>query len=67
MTIKINYLKKSDYKKSSNIVLFVNENFDVKKIKRFFSNSEFVYVNDLLRNCNLKKNLFVFEINSKKK
>jgi leucyl aminopeptidase len=66
MTVQINY-KTSNYKKiSSNIVLFVDEKFNINGLKKYISNSEFSYISDLLKNCDLKKDLLVFEINSKK-
>ena len=67
MTIKINYLNKATFKASANLALFTNENFEIKSLKKYLSNSEFSYINDLLKTSDLKKNLFVFEVNSKKK
>jgi len=66
MTLKINYLKKNA-NKSSNLVLFTNDKFNLRKIEKNFSKSELSYVNDLLKTSDLKKNIFIFEINSKKK
>ena len=66
MTIQINY-KTSNLKKiSSNIILFVDEKFNISGLKKYVSNSEFSYISDLLKNSDLKKDLLVFEINSKK-
>ena len=42
MSLKINYLKKINKKITSNVVLFVNENFKISSIKRFLTNIEFV-------------------------
>ena len=67
MTIKITYSSKVNNKKSANIVLFVDEKFNVKNLKSSISNSEFSYISDLLKNSDLKKKILVFEINSKKK
>ncbi len=67
MSIKINYLNKSASKSSANLVLFSNEIFNINGIKKYLSNSEFSYINDLLKTSDLKKNLFIFELNSKKK
>ncbi len=67
MTIKINYSKKKNNDASSNIVLFSNEKFNISGCKKFLSSSEFSYLNDLLKTSDLKKNLLVFEISSKKK
>ena len=66
MSLKIKYLK-TKYKPASNIVLFSDEKFNINKLKRHFSNNEFSYVNDLLKSSDLKKNLLVFELTSKKK
>ena len=67
MTLKINYLKKNANKSYSNLVLFTNDKFNLRKIEKNFSKSELSYVNDLLKTSDLKKNIFIFEINSKKK
>ena len=67
MSIKINYLKIIKGKILSNIVLFSNEKFNLSTLKSHLSNSEFSYISDLLKTIDLKKNLFVFELNSKKK
>ena len=67
MPIKINYLKKLSSKSSSNLVFFVDEKFNINKIKKDILNNEFSYIFDLLKKSDLKKNIFVFEVNSKKK
>jgi leucyl aminopeptidase len=67
MSIKINYSKKTAGKSTSNLVLFSDEKFNISNLKRYISNSEFSYVNDLLKSSDLKKSMFVFEVNSKKK
>ena len=67
MSIKINYKNVSLKKPSNNVVLFTNEKFDIKPLKKHISSSEFLYINDLLKTCDLNKNLLVFELSSKKK
>jgi leucyl aminopeptidase len=66
MSIKINYKKNISTKSTINLVLFVNENFNIKDIKKYISNSEFSYIADLLKNSDLKKDSLFFEVNSKK-
>ena len=66
MTIQINYKTSNSKKVSSNLVLFVDEKFNISRLKKHISNSEFSYISDLLKNSDLKKSLLVFEINSKK-
>ena len=67
MTIKINYLKKAASKLSANLVFFTNEKFGINHLKKHISNNEFNYINDLLKSSDLKKNIFIYELNSKKK
>ena len=67
MAIKINYYKKTISNSSANLVLFCNEKFNIISLKKYLSNSEFSYINDLLKISDLKKHLLVFELNSKKK
>ena len=64
MSIKLNYLKKTG-SKSSNLVLFCDEKYSTSGLKKYLSNAEFSYINDLLKTSDLKKNMFVFELNSK--
>ena len=67
MPININYQTGEFNKILANVVLFTDEKFNIKPLKKYLSSSEFLYVNDLLKTSDLKKNLFVFELNSKKK
>ena len=67
MSIKINYLNKASSKSSSNFVLFASENFNINSLKKNLSDPEFSYINDLLKTSDLKKNMLIFEVNSKKK
>ena len=67
MSIKINYKNNSLTKPKNNLVLFVDEKFNINPIKTQISKLEFAYINDLLKTSDLNKNLFVFELNSKKK
>ena len=66
MSININYTKKNISKTSANIVLFSNEKFNIVSLKKYLSNSEFSYISDLLKKSDLKKDLLLFEISSKK-
>ena len=66
MSITINYKKGGSKNFSTNLVLFTDDKFNINKLKKYFSNSEFSYISDLLKTSDLKKNLFIFEVNSKK-
>ena len=67
MSLKVNYITKATNKISSNVVLFSNDDFKIDAIKSNLSSLEFSYIKDLLRTSDLKKNLLVFELTSKKK
>ena len=67
MSVKINYSNKTATQLSANTVLFVDEKFNTKKIAKYISNSDISYINDLLKTSDLKKNILIFELSSKKK
>ena len=67
MSVKISYSKKIFNKSSSNLILFSNEKFNISGLKKTLSSSEFSYIKDLLKTSDLKKNILVFEVHSKKK
>jgi len=66
MTVQINYKSTSSKKNTNNLVLFVDEKFNISGLKKYISNSEFSYISDLLKTADLKKDLIFFEISSKK-
>ena len=67
MTVQINYKKTSSKNTARNVVLFTGQNFDIKGIKKYVSNVEYSHISDLLKTSDLKKDLLIFEISSKKK
>ena len=67
MSVQISYKKISLKTPSNNLVLFVDEKFNISSIKSYISKFEFSYINDLIKMRELEKNLLVFELNSKKK
>ena len=67
MSIKINYSNKPISKSSANLVFFTDEKFNIGNLKKYISSNEFSYTDDLLKESDLKKNMFIFEVNSKKK
>ena len=66
MTVQINYKSSRSKKDLSNLVLFVDEKFNIAGLKKKTSKSEFLYISDLLKTSDLKKDLLFFKINSKK-
>ena len=67
MTVQINYKSNIARKAATNLILFVDEKFNISGLKKYISNFEYSYISDLLNNSDLSKELLVFEINSKKK
>ena len=55
------------WKKSSNLVLFVDEKFNILTLKKHILASEYSFISDLLKVKSLKKSIINFDINSKKK
>ena len=67
MTVKINYSNKVSNKSSANLVLFSDEKFNISSLKKYLSNSEFSYINDLLKTSDLKKIYFFLKSILKKR
>ena len=67
MTVQINYKNSGTKKISANFILFVDEKFNISSLKKYISNHEFSYISGLLKTTDIKKNLLVFDISSKKK
>ena len=57
MTIQINYKSTSFKKNLNNLVLFVDENFNINALKKYISNNEISYISDLLKNSRVNQNL----------
>ena len=55
MTVQINYKSSNSKKVSSNLVLFVDEKFNISGLKKHISSSEFSYILDLSKNNDIKK------------
>jgi len=67
MTIKITYSKKASSRQQFNLVLFVDEKLNINNLKKHLSANEFKYVSEISKSSDTKKNIFIYEINSKNK
>ncbi len=67
MNIRINFKNRVFNKSLGNLVLFVDEKFNISTLKKYISNSEYAYIFDLIKTKNQKKKIISFEINSRKK
>ena len=66
MSIQIIYKNSGPKKPSYNLVLFVDENFNISGLKKYISNEEFSYISDLLKTSDLKKTYFFLQLIQKK-
>ena len=67
MNILVNLKKKALNKLNANLILFVDEKFNINGLKKYISNSEYSYILDLLNNKDTKRKIITFDISSKKK
>ena len=67
MSVQINYNKIASKSTPHNVVFFVDERFNILNLKKYITNSEYYYTQDLLKTKDLKKKLIIAEISSKKK
>ena len=57
MNITVNFIKQAFSKSKANLILFVDEKFNIKAIKKLISHSEYSYILDLIsKRDNKKKN-----------
>ena len=67
MAVQINYKGISSNKRSPNLILFVDEKYNISGIKKYISSSEYSFISELLKSNDIKKEIVKFDISSKKK
>ncbi len=67
MTISINYKNSAVKKNSTNLILFIDENFTISTLKKHLLSSDFSFIADLIKTKELKNKILSFDISSKKK
>ena len=55
MSVRINYKNSLNKKNGHNLVLFVDEKFNISKLKKHISSSEYSFIEDLSKSIDLKK------------
>ena len=55
MNIKINFKRQIFTKTDANLILFVDEKFNINGLKKHISDSEYSYISDLLKTKDIKK------------
>ena len=67
MSVQINYKSNNIKKGAFNVVLFVDEKFNIYNLKKHILNSEYSFISDLIKTKSLNKKIAIFDISSKKK
>ena len=67
MSVQIIYKNKKLKKKNDNLVLFIDEKFNISGLKKHISSSEYNFILDLIKKRDEKKKILAFDISSKKK
>jgi len=66
MTVQVNYKRNSLKKSSSNLVLFVDEKFNISSLKKLILTSEYSFISDLLKISDMKEKIITLKISSRK-
>ena len=66
MSIQINHLISAPKNILSNHILFVDEKFSLESLSNSISKNDLLYIKELLKIRDLKKDILFFNINSKK-
>ena len=67
MSVKIYYKNGFIKKNLSNIILFLDENFNISALKKHISNTDYSFIADLLKNKDKKDKILSFDLSSKRK
>ena len=67
MAVQISYKNKISKKNTYNLVLFVDETFNISSLKKHISTKEYALISDLVKTKDIKKKIVAFDISSKKK
>ena len=67
MSITINFKNKKLSKNSANLILFVDEKFNINHLRKHISGSEYSFISDLVKTKDKKKKIINFDLSSKKK
>ena len=67
MSVQITYKNNLSNKNPHNLVLFVDEKFNISNLKKHISTKDYNVISDLIKNRDTKKKIVAFDISSKKK
>ena len=61
MSVQINYKSNNIKKGAFNVVLFVDEKFNISHLKKHILNSEHSFISDLIKTKSLDKKIAIFD------
>ena len=61
MTVQIKFNKNQKKKNQTNLVLFVDEKFNILPLKKHILGSEYSFISDLIKTRDLKKKIISFD------
>ena len=67
MSLEIHYKKSVFNKNSLNSILFVEEKFNIKTLKKHMLSTEYSFINDILKTKDLEKEIISIDLSSKRK
>ena len=67
MSVIINYKNISVKNISPNLILFLDEKFNILPLKKHISSSEHTFIKDLIKTMDTKKQILSFDVSSKRK
>tara|TARA_Y100000768_G_scaffold187935_1_gene140793 strand:+ start:5853 stop:7307 length:1455 start_codon:yes stop_codon:yes gene_type:complete len=67
MSVLINYKKNSYKNNNSNLILFIDEKFNIDSLKKHISVSDYSFISDILKTKDTKKKILSFDISSKRR
>ena len=67
MNIKITFKNQGFNKSNENLMLFVDEKFNISSLKKHIPSSEYSFILDLLKIKDTKQKIITFDLSSKRK
>ncbi len=67
MSLQINYKNSYPKNKTDNLVIFVDESFNILHLKKHILKNEYIFINDLIKVSDKKRKIISYDISSKKK
>ena len=67
MSVLISYKKNSPKINSSNLILFVDEKFNITSLIKYMSETDYSFISDIIKTKDIKKKILSFDISSKRR